>query len=346
MLTQANIVQATHEERDNANPPIQIPLQKHGKNRFNIYCKDLLCNLMVEIEDGSIQLTFTSPPYYDQREYTKLKDKDQEKPPLGKEKTVKEYIDNLRKIFLEVYRVTKFRGSVFVNISDTYSCDKNNYVPELFCIMMSQIGFHKVNTIPWVKTNNRTRGTEDRRLLPSWEYLFHFVKKEAAKSDLPQEQKYLYKPFLYYPEDKKIKVKEIGSRRNKDGTKTEPKIIVSKAYKRLQDFFDKKRYFDIIETAAAGADSAFLNKQYNAEHEAPFPLQLSLYAIHTCSEIGDKTLDCFMGSGTFAVASMLFDREAYGYECEERHHNLCIRRCTDIETGLEELEKEPRAKRA
>jgi site-specific DNA-methyltransferase (adenine-specific) len=137
-----------------------------------------------------------------------------------------------------------------------------------------------------------------------------------------------------------MKVHEIGPRHNKDGSKTKAKVIVTKAFNRLQDFFNSRTYFDIIETATASADCAFLNKQYQIEHKAPFPLQLPLYSILSCSDEGDTVLDMCMGSGTTAVASMLMGRIAVGYECEKTFHDLATQRCIDIEVGLEELNEE------
>lgn len=288
-----------------------------------------------------MQVTNTSVPYWCLRTYD-----GEDRFELGHEPNVELYIENLRKVFIEVKRVTKFRGSVFVNIADTYRSGADNLIPEKFCLMMAEIGLHRINAIPWVKTSNLARAAENRRLNPTWENLFHFVKTEAASLNLPEPERYLYQPFLYYPEDRKIKVGKIGGRQNRDGTRTKQKINVSKAFKRLEAFFDNHSYFDVIKTANAGADVSFLKKEYGAEHVAPFPLEIPLYGVLTCSQAAanggeeDTIFDPFMGSGTTAAVALLMGRKAVGYEKFREYYELSVKRCTDIVNGLEELKVE------
>ncbi len=113
------------------------------------------------LNDNSIQMTVTSPPYFNLRKYT---NKDEE---VGIENTVDEYIDKLEKIFYEVYRITKNDGSCYVNISDTYN-NKGSLlcVPDRFKLMMVEMGWVCRNEIIWHKPNAipnsaKTRFTND-----------------------------------------------------------------------------------------------------------------------------------------------------------------------------------------
>jgi DNA modification methylase len=64
----------------------------------------------------------------------------------------------------------------------------------------------------------------------------------------------------------------------------------------------------------------------NDDHEAKFPLELPRRAIRLLTSPGDLVLDCFLGSGTTAVAARLEGREFLGIEKERRYVALARRR--------------------
>jgi DNA modification methylase len=57
----------------------------------------------------------------------------------------------------------------------------------------------------------------------------------------------------------------------------------------------------------------------NDDHEAKFPLELPRRIIRLFSAPGDIVLDCFVGSGTSAVASLLEGRRFIGVDSVEKH---------------------------
>ena len=121
-----------------------------------IYNEDCLEGIR-KIEDKTIQMTVTSPPYFNLRTYT---DSENE---VGRERNVDEYINNLKNIFLEVFRVTKDDGSCYVNISDTYG--KNGSllcVPDKFKLMMISLGWVCKNEIIWHKPNAMPSSAKNR----------------------------------------------------------------------------------------------------------------------------------------------------------------------------------------
>ena len=59
--------------------------------------------------------------------------------------------------------------------------------------------------------------------------------------------------------------------------------------------------------------------QRNDDHEAKFPLELPRRAIKLFTEPGDVVLDCFMGSGTSAIAALLEDRHYLGIDKEQKY---------------------------
>ena len=80
-----------------------------------IYCIDVLAGLK-QLDDESIDMVMTSPPYWALRDYGV-------EGQLGLEPTIKEYIDKLLSIFDEVKRVLKKEGTCWVNIGTTYNSE-------------------------------------------------------------------------------------------------------------------------------------------------------------------------------------------------------------------------------
>lgn len=71
----------------------------------------------------------------------------------------------------------------------------------------------------------------------------------------------------------------------------------------------------------------------NDDHEAKFPVELPRRAIRLLTDPGDVVLDCFMGSGTTAVAAIREGRAFIGIEKEEKYVRLAQKRiqaCSQI----------------
>ena len=68
----------------------------------------------------------------------------------------------------------------------------------------------------------------------------------------------------------------------------------------------------------------FRPEMLDAEHPAPFPLELPLRAIGATD--AGSVLDPFMGSGTTLVAAKLLGRKAIGIEIEERYVEIAVQR--------------------
>jgi DNA modification methylase len=73
--------------------------------------------ILARIPDALADCVVTSPPYYWQRDYGVAGQS-------GQEKTIAEYVQNLRIVFGEVKRVLKPSGLLFLNLGDTYYSGK------------------------------------------------------------------------------------------------------------------------------------------------------------------------------------------------------------------------------
>jgi len=159
-------------------------------------CLEVLKTLPSE----SVDCVMTSPPYWALRDYGV-------EGQLGLEPTFQEYINKLCDIFDEVKRVLKKEGTCWVNISDTYSGNKegktdnkvSNYlkdttknlhkkrgnypdkclccIPDRFKIEMVNRGWICRNEIIWHKPNCMPSSVKDRFTV-DFEKIFFFTKSK------------------------------------------------------------------------------------------------------------------------------------------------------------------------
>ena len=83
-----------------------------------IYQGDCL-EVLKTFEDNSIDCCVTSPPYYALRDYGVDGQ-------IGLEETPQKYIERLTGVFMEVHRVLKPNGTLWLNIGDSYNAYKGN----------------------------------------------------------------------------------------------------------------------------------------------------------------------------------------------------------------------------
>ena len=111
--------------------------QEFVKDKLKIIFNDCLAELK-SMDDKSVDLVVTSPPYNINKEYNTYKDN----------KTEDDYLNWLYDISLEVKRVLKDDGSYFLNIGST---NKNHILlHKLICKLSSILNLQ--NDIVWVKS--------------------------------------------------------------------------------------------------------------------------------------------------------------------------------------------------
>lgn len=135
---------------------------------------------MKKLDENSIHLSCTSPPYYNARDYASWD-------------TYEEYLSWLKEVFTEVYRVLKEGRMCAVNISpilvpreSRQHESKRLNLPAHFSIIMEEIGFKFLEDIQWIKpegaATGRGRGFYNNRTPVSYkpnacnEYIFIFQK--------------------------------------------------------------------------------------------------------------------------------------------------------------------------
>ncbi|MDE0266384.1 MAG: site-specific DNA-methyltransferase [Thaumarchaeota archaeon] len=148
-----------------------------------IYRGDVM-EQIARIPDDSVDVVFTSPPYFALRDY----DTEEQ---WGLEPTISEYLDNLMLLMRECRRVLKPTGNIWVNLGDTYATSAKYGVrrkslmgiPERFFIRAIDGGFACRNKDLWRKLNPSPSSAWDR-LTNTYEPVYFFTVADRYFFDL------------------------------------------------------------------------------------------------------------------------------------------------------------------
>lgn len=270
---------------------------------FKIYNKS--CHdLSREIKDNTIQLIFTSPPYYRMKTY-KSGGKE-----LGQEKTSEEYIENLTHLLKDSYRVLKPDGSLFLNLGD---CRKNWQllnIPHRVLSEVLKLGFFFIHSIVWNKTN--VKPTKNYRVIqPSYEYIFHLTK--SLKYKFHED---VIRPFLL------THLPQILSGEKQPSHPVYGETLPF-ATGNIYDFWTNH---DILQTPSFHPYVKSLTKY--GEHPSQMNLLTPILPILLTTEKDDTVLDVFCGNGTTGIAALSMGRKFLGYEINKTFYESTHRRLT------------------
>ena len=242
--------------------------------------------VMKEIETGSIDLIFTSPPYWNKRVYGGVT--------LGNEMSPDDYVDNLVSHLDECSRVIKDTGSFFLNMGDTYKDGNLMNLPHRVAIKLQDAGWILRNTIIWNKTNPKPHSGKTS-LTPTYEFIFHLVRSS----------KYKYNQTL--APSKSDADFRVPRHRKVDGSVPDMVYpMMPRDGKNMGDFWDES----VVKTAVAKN----ISTPDGVEHPAPFPEQIVTLPILQTTDKGDTVLDPFMGTGTTGKVANRLGRRFVGYD--------------------------------
>lgn len=313
-------------------------------NLDQIICGDAF-DLIKQLDDASVALTLTSPPYFRQRRYTKLCEE------VGQEPEMDEYIKKLLVIFDECRRVTKPNGSIVWNLGDKYDNACMMLLPWRFALEASKKAT-LINTVMWVKTNPTPRQYK-KRLVSAWEPFFHFVNgkdycyelSDDVAPSTPNADSRIGEGYF-----KQIEASGLTSQEKENAKAALRKVQAEVRSGKLPSLRMKIRgvhplpfggqeggrntqitrdgysiirhpggmlHPDYIEAAVENTHK-IVGGVRGAKHPAIFPLTLAEYFIHLTTRPGDVVFDPFIGSGTTGVAAKKLNRHHIGFElCQE-----------------------------
>ena len=229
---------------------------------------------MPELEDESIHLVVTSPPYWCIKDYAHPGQ-------IGYEQPYEDYLGDLEHVLRECHRVLHKGCRAAVNIGDQYlrASEHGRYrvkpIPADLIAIGQEIGFDFMGNIIWrkVSTTNTTGGgcwmgsiyhPKDGHVTYEHEYIILFRKR----GDWPR-------PTKEQKEESRL-------------TKQQ-----------RSDWF--RGIWEIAPERQEG-------------HVAQFPVELPRRLIKMYSFAGETVLDPFLGSGTTSLAADMEGRDSVGYE--------------------------------
>ena len=267
-------------------------------NHNQLYNEDCLIT-MGNMEDNSVDLTLTSPPYDDLRTYNEH---------VGGNKTeFNGYSFPFENIARELFRVTKKGGVVVWVVGDATNKGSETGTSFRQALYFKECGFDLYDTMIYQKTG--TPFPQKTRYNQTFEYMFVFskgkpntfnpiMKKNVTAGAVRHSRKFRNPNGEMVPGFNGKPVNEYGIENNiwliKNGMNKSTKDLV-----------------------------AF-------EHPAIFPEELAAKHIITWTKKDDLVYDPFMGSGTTAKMSILLDRNWVGSELDSTYSDICNRRLEGI----------------
>lgn len=225
---------------------------------------------MKQLEDNSIDLIITSPPYWKGFAYESYFN------------SYNQYIKWCDKWIKEIKRILKNDGTFYLNVINDSEVTTRAFELMQVC-SDNYLKLH--DTIIWYRYNSQPANTT-RQLTNQCEYLFMFV-KFSSEVELNKE----------------------------------------KCYKQLPEIFKTKNVGNVWEIPFN------TNKHFSAKKETEgrwghsgFPKKLAKACILLSSKQKDIILDCFMGSGTTAVACKQLNRNFIGFELNKEYCNIANKR--------------------
>ncbi|MDW7739783.1 MAG: site-specific DNA-methyltransferase [Bacillota bacterium] len=296
-----------------------------------IFNKD--AETMTELDDKSVDLVVTSPPYPMIEMWDNLFcEKDSSIRPMIDRGNGDEAFNHmhllLEPIWKELFRVTVEGGIVCINIGDavrslngTFKIYSNH---ARIINFFSSVGFTTLPSVIWRKQTNAPTKFMGSGVLPSGAYITleheHILifRKGEKRRFVSAEEKLNRRKSAIFWEERNAWYSDLwdikGTRQERKGERT-------------------------------------------IRRSAAFPLQIPYRLICMFSVYGDTVLDPFMGTGSTLMAAMLAARNSIGYEIDEQyfplvanrvieegwqHNNLIDKRLAEHNKFIDKAEKEGR----
>jgi len=249
---------------------------------------------MDEVQDSSVHLIVTSPPYWQLKDYGS---KDQ----IGFNDSYEDYINNLNLVWKECYRVLHPGCRMAINIGDQFARSvyygRYKVIPirtEIikFC---ETIGFDYMGAIIWQKktTMNTTGGAT---VMGSYPY----PRNGIIEID--------YEFILLFKKPGKA-----------PGVSKDIKELSKIDKEKWKEYFSGHWYFNGVRQDG---------------HIAMFPVELPKRLIKMFTFVGETVLDPFLGSGTTTVAAILTSRNSIGYEINKEFISIIKDKVEDATQSL------------
>lgn len=268
------------------------------------------------LESGSVQTCITSPPYWGLRDYG-------EQAQIGMEQTPAEFVEELCKVFDEVWRVLADDGTLWLNLGDTYLTiphgAKGVNAPQSFD--------HK---------GSQGRG-QDRSGV---------VSAGGGHANRKPIEGFKHKDLIGIPWRVAFALQERGWYLRQDiiwaKPNPMPESVTDRCTKSHEYLFlltkNSKYFFDNTAIKEPTDNGEKRNKRdvwtvntsrFKGAHFATYPPELIEPCVLAGSREGDLVLDPFSGSGTTGVVALANGRNYVGCELNQDYAQLSVHRIQD-----------------
>ncbi len=283
-------------------------------------------DLLPQISKNSVSLSVWSPPYFVGKNYESYL-------------TYQDWESLLKTVIANHFKIIKPGGFLVINISDIL-CFKDETMPKIQAEVLTnkRCSVTREDVLAAMEENpdfNRykiakllgcSEQTVDRRLNGN--------NIRGGKYDTQTRVKVvggIIENFAldagFYPYDRRVWVKDAAWENSR---------WASLSYRAVDEFeyiyvfwkpgitrIDRKRLTkDEWRQWGARGVWEFPSVRANDDHEAKFPVELPTRVIRLLTDPGELVLDCFMGSGTSAIAAINTDRNFIGIELDKKYADL------------------------
>lgn len=256
--------------------------------------------ILKSLEDNSVDLIVTSPPYADQRKNT-----------YGGVSHDK-YVDWFLPISEQLFRVLKPTGTFILNIKEkVVDGERSTYVMELIINMRKQ-GWLWTEEFIWHKKNSYP-GKWPNRFRDSWERLLQFNKS---------------KKFNMYQEEVMVPMGSWAKSRLKNLSETDKTRDNSKVGsgfgKNISNWLNRDKAYptNVLHLAT---------ECNNKSHSAAFPEELPEWFIKLFTKPEHTVMDPFMGSGTTIFVANRMQRHSIGIEIVPEYFEMVKKSINPVE---------------
>ena len=246
---------------------------------------------MDDVNDNSVALVVTSPPYYVGKEY------ELEMGENGTPANYVEYLQMLSEVFTECWRVLEPGGRIAVNVANLGRKPYRSLSTDIVRILQDDVGFLLRGEIIWVKAE----GASGSCAWGSFQSASNPVLRDVTERVIVAS---------------KLRLDRSVNRKQRE-TEGLPHVDTISKENFMAWTLDTWR----IQPASAK----------KIGHPAPFPIELPRRLIELYSYQNDLILDPFCGAGTTAVAAKQVGRKYIGYDTDSEYIDLAqerLKSCT------------------
>jgi DNA modification methylase len=269
------------------------------------------------LEEGVLDVTITSPPYADMKNY-----QGDEISQIGFGDTYEEYLNQLQSIFEYLYKVTAPTGSLWIVVNSFRKKGKFIQLQDDIINLCENLG--QQDTCPECGAELYRNQSDEKLICPqckathdpsedSWKLqdVIIWDKKRARPYASKHSFRNVFEYILWFSkgEDPKFDIDDV---RIADTAEFEHWWVDWP-----ERYHPHGKVPENIWTMVPPLQGAWGNKDY--QHPAPFPPQLVERILRLTTEPGDIVFDPFGGTGTVPAQGTLMNRRSFGFEISEEY---------------------------